>query len=53
MVPVSIKTFFVYFGHSFAYVANLRFLGMPEFRTESSAVASGRATNLATHPPFS
>jgi hypothetical protein len=50
-------TFFVYFlgglecvGHSFAYVAHLRFLRDVWIRTESAAVASWRATDLATHP---
>jgi hypothetical protein len=49
---------FVYFfgglecvGHSFAYVAHLSFLRDVCIRTQSSAVASWRATDLATHPP--
>jgi hypothetical protein len=37
-------------GHSFAYVAHLRFLRDVWIRTQSAAVASWRATNLATHP---
>ncbi len=49
--------FFVYFfgglecvGHSFAYVAHLWFLRDVWIRTQSAAVASWRATDLATHP---
>jgi len=49
--------FFVYFfgrlecvGHSFAYVAHLWFLRDVWIRTQSTAVASWRATDLATHP---
>jgi hypothetical protein len=48
---------FVYFfsglecvGHSFAYVAHLRFLRDVWIRTQSAAVANWRATDLATHP---
>jgi hypothetical protein len=48
---------FVYFfgglecvGHSFAYVAHLLFLRDVWIRTQSTAVASWRATDLATHP---
>jgi hypothetical protein len=37
-------------GHSFAYVAHLRFLRDFWIRTQSDAVASWRATDLATHP---
>ena len=36
-------------GHSFANVAHLWFLRDVWIRTQSAAVASGRATNLATH----
>ncbi len=49
--------FFVYFygglecvGHSFASVAHLWFLRDVWIRTQSTAVASWRATDLATHP---
>jgi hypothetical protein len=49
--------FFVYFfgglecvGHSFAYVAHLWFLRDVWIRTQSTAAASWRATDLATHP---
>ncbi len=49
--------FFVYFfgglecvGHSFAYVAHLWFLRDVWIRTQSTAVASWSATDLATHP---
>ncbi len=49
--------FFVYFfsglecvGHSFAYVAHLWFLRDVWIRTQSAAVASWRATDLATQP---
>jgi hypothetical protein len=52
-----IYIFFVYFfgglecvGHSFAYVAHLWFLRDVWIRTQSTAVASWRATDLATHP---
>ncbi len=52
--------FFVYFfgglecvGHSFAYVAHLWFLRDVWIRTQSTAVASWRATDLATHPYLS
>jgi hypothetical protein len=37
-------------GHSFAYVAHLWFLRDVWIRTQSTAVASWRATDLATHP---
>ncbi len=37
-------------GHSFAYVAHLLFLRDVWIRTQSTAVASWRATDLATHP---
>ncbi len=37
-------------GHSFAYVAHLWFLRDVWIRTQSAAVASWRATDLATHP---
>ncbi len=37
-------------GHSFAYVAQLWFLRDVWIRTQSTAVASWRATDLATHP---
>ncbi len=37
-------------GHCFAYVALFWFLRDVWIRTESVAVASGRPTNLATHP---
>ncbi len=37
-------------GHSFAYVAHLWFLRDVWIRTQSAAVASKRATYLATHP---
>ncbi len=37
-------------GHSFSYVAYLWFLRDVWIRTQSAAVASGRATNLDTHP---
>jgi hypothetical protein len=36
-------------GHSFAYVAHLWFLRDVLIRTQSAAVASWRATDLATH----
>jgi hypothetical protein len=49
-------TFFVYFigglqcvGHSFAYVAHFVFLIDVWIRTQSAAVASRSATNLAAH----
>ncbi len=49
--------FFVYFfgglecvGHSFAYIAHLCFLRDVWIRTQSAAVASWPATDLATHP---
>ncbi len=49
--------FFVYFfgglecvGHSFAYVAHLWFLRDVWIRTQSTAVASWHATDLATYP---
>ncbi len=38
-------------GHSFAYVAHIVFLRDVWIRTKRAAVASGRATNLATHLP--
>ncbi len=38
-------------GHSFAYVAHFVFLRDVWIRTQSAAVASRRATNLATHLP--
>jgi hypothetical protein len=51
------RHFIVYFfgglefvGHSFAYVAHLLFLRDVWIRTQSTAVASWRATDLATHP---
>ncbi len=51
------RFFFVYFfgglecvGHSFADVAHLWFLRDVWIRTQSAAVASWRATDLATHP---
>ncbi len=54
---VHVSFFFVYFfgglqcvGHSFAYVAHLWFLRDVWIRTQSTAVASWRATDLATHP---
>ncbi len=37
-------------GHSFAYVAHLWFLRDVWIRTQSTAVASWHATDLATHP---
>ncbi len=40
-------------GHSFAYVAHLWFLKDVWIRTQSTAVASWRATDLATHPLLS
>jgi hypothetical protein len=50
--------FFVYFfgglqcvGHSFAYVAHFVLLRDVWIRTQGAAVASRRATNLATHLP--
>jgi hypothetical protein len=53
----NVFVFFVYFfgglecvGHSFAYVAHLWFLRDIWIRTQSAAVASWRATDLATHP---
>jgi hypothetical protein len=53
------KHFFVYFfsglecvGHSFAYVAHLWFVWDVWIRTQSSAIASWRATDLATHPSY-
>ncbi len=53
----NLKLFFVYcfgglecVGHSFAYVAHLLFLRDVWIRTQSAAVASWRATDLATHP---
>ncbi len=51
-----ICVFFYFFGglecvgHSFAYVARLWFLRDVWIRTQSAAVASWRATDLATHP---
>jgi hypothetical protein len=54
---IAIIIFFVYFfgglecvGHSFAYIAHLRFLRDVWIRTQSAAVASWRAADLATHP---
>jgi hypothetical protein len=54
---MKVQIFFVYFsgglecvGHSSAYVAHLWFLRDVWIRTQSAAVASWRATNLATHP---
>jgi hypothetical protein len=51
--------FFVYFfgglecvGHSFTYVAHFVFLRDVWIRTQRAAVASRRATNLATHLPW-
>ncbi len=51
------NVFFVYFfgglecfDHSFAYVAHLWFLRDVWIRSQSAAVASWRATDLATHP---
>ncbi len=51
------QNFYVYFfgglecvGHSFDYVAHLWFLRDVWIRTQSMAVASWRATDLATHP---
>ncbi len=38
-------------GHSFAYVAHLWFLSDVWIRTQSAAVASWSATDLATHTP--
>ncbi len=50
------KCYFLYFfggleciGHSFAYVVDLVFLKDVWIRTQRAAVASRRATNLATH----
>ncbi len=50
--------FFVYFlagldcfGYSFAYIAHFIFLKDVLIRTQRAAVASRRATNLATHLP--
>ncbi len=40
-----------YVGHSFAYVAHFVFLRDVWIRTQCAAVASRRATNLATHFP--
>ncbi len=52
-----VYSFFVHFfgglecvGHSFAYVAHIVSLRDVWIRTQSAAVASRRATNLATHP---
>ncbi len=39
-------------GHSFAYVAHFVFLRDVWIRTQRAAVASRRATNLATHLPL-
>jgi hypothetical protein len=39
-----------YAGRSFAYVAHLWFLKDVWIRTYTAAVASGRATDLSTHP---
>ncbi len=54
-----VSLFFAYFfgglecaGHSFAYVAHLWFLRDVWIRTQSAAVASWRATDLATHPQY-
>jgi hypothetical protein len=51
--------FFVYFfgglgcvSHSFAYVTHLWFLMDLWIRTQSPAVGSWRATDLATHPSY-
>jgi hypothetical protein len=38
-------------GHSYAYVAHFVFLRDVWIRTQRAAVASRRATNLATHLP--
>ncbi len=38
-------------GHSIAYVAHFIFLKDVRIRTQRAAVASRRATNLATHLP--
>jgi hypothetical protein len=38
-------------GHSFAYVAHFVFLRDVWIRSQTAAVASRRATNLATHLP--
>jgi hypothetical protein len=43
------EVFNILFGHSFAYVAHLVFLRDVWIRTQIAAVASRRATNLATH----
>ncbi len=51
------KIFCIFFGrlecvgHSFANVAHLWFLRDVWIRTQSAAVISGRANDLATHPP--
>jgi hypothetical protein len=37
-------------GHSFAYVAGLRFFRDVWIKTQSAAVGSGCATYIATHP---
>ncbi len=54
---IFILFFFLFFfgglecvGHSFAYVAHLWFLRDVWIRTQSAAVASWCATDLATHP---
>ncbi len=39
-------------GHSFAYVAHFGFFSDVWILTQRAAVASRRATNLATHPPW-
>ncbi len=58
IAPKIFFLFFVYFfgglecvGHPFAYVAHLWFLRDVWIWTQSAAVASWRATDLATHPP--
>ncbi len=55
--PIKLRIFCIFFGglkcvsHFFAYVAHLWFLWDVWTLTQSAAVASGRAINLATHPP--
>ncbi len=59
IVSISYAFFCIFFGglecvgHSFAYVAHLWFLRDVWIRTQSAAVASWRATDLATHPSTS
>jgi hypothetical protein len=46
------STYKFFVGHSFAYVAHFVFLRDVYIRTQRAAVASRRATNLATPSPY-